>query len=65
MRKTIDCRDYPSEIGCTVSLSADRDDELLDAAVQHAITVHGHSDGPELRAQLRTLFKASPDTPKR
>ena len=39
-------------------LAADSDDELLDAAVQHAVAVHGHRDTPELRAQLRTLFKS-------
>ncbi len=56
-RKYIDCRDYPSEMNCTVLLAADSDDELLEAAVQHAVAVHGHTDSPELRAQLRALFK--------
>jgi predicted small metal-binding protein len=52
-RKTIDCRDYPSESGCTIAISADSDDELVEAAAQHAVQVHGHQDGPELRAMLR------------
>ena len=56
-RKYIDCREYPSEMHCTVALSADDEDELLEAAVQHAIAVHKHADSPELRAQLRTLLK--------
>ncbi len=56
-RKYIDCRDYPSEAHCTVALSADSEDELLEAAVQHAVQVHQHQDTPELRAQLKTLFK--------
>ncbi len=56
-RKTIDCRDYPSEMNCTVSLAADSDEELLEAAVQHAVAVHGHTDTPELRQQIRTMFK--------
>jgi predicted small metal-binding protein len=43
-RKYIDCREYPSESKCTLALSADSDDELLEAAVQHAVTVHGHED---------------------
>jgi hypothetical protein len=30
---------------------------LLDAAVQHAGAVHGHTDSPEFRAQLATLIK--------
>jgi predicted small metal-binding protein len=55
-RKYIDCREFPSEMNCTVALSADTEGELLDAAVQHAVTVHKHADSPELRAQLKTLF---------
>jgi hypothetical protein len=30
---------------------------LLEAAVQHAVSVHGHDDTPELRSQLKQLFK--------
>jgi protein-arginine kinase activator protein McsA len=30
---------------------------LLEAAVQHAISSHEYEDSPELRQQLRTLFK--------
>jgi len=55
-RKYIDCREYPSESHCTVALSADDEDELLEAAVQHAVAVHGHQDSAQLRSQLRTLF---------
>src|SRR5471032_2103666 len=54
-RKYIDCREFPSEMNCSIALSADSDQELLDAAVQHALTVHKHTDSPELRAQLKTL----------
>ncbi|CAG2149250.1 MULTISPECIES: DUF1059 domain-containing protein [Cupriavidus] len=56
-RKYVDCRDYPSDTNCTVALSADSEDELLEAAVQHAVAVHQHQDTPELRAQLKTMFK--------
>ena len=55
-RKYIDCREYPSDMNCSVALSADTEDELLEAAVQHAVSVHQHTDSPELRAQLKTLF---------
>ncbi|MFD0668424.1 DUF1059 domain-containing protein [Ramlibacter sp. MAHUQ-53] len=57
-RKYVDCREYPSDMHCTVSIVADSDPELLEAAVQHAVSVHGHQDTPELREQLRQLFKA-------
>ena len=56
-RKYIDCREYPSEMNCTVSLAAESDEELLEAAVQHAVAVHGHADTPELRKQIQALFK--------
>ena len=52
IRKFIDCRDFPSENNCTVAIFADSEEELLEAAVQHAVLVHGHQDSPELRAQL-------------
>jgi predicted small metal-binding protein len=56
-RKYIDCRSYPSDIHCTVALSADSETELLEAAVQHAVAVHKHVDTPTLRETLRTMFK--------
>ena len=56
-RKSIDCREYPSESGCTLRLEG-AEDEVLDAAVSHAITTHGHTDNPELREQIRGLLKS-------
>ena len=56
-RKHIDCRAYPSEMKCTVVISADNEQELLEAAVQHAVAVHRHSDTPELRKQLKSMLK--------
>ena len=56
-RKYIDCRAYPSEMNCTVALSADSEQELLEVAVQHAVAVHHHRDTSELRQQLKSMFK--------
>ncbi len=56
-RKYIDCREFPSEMHCSVAIAADSEDELLNAAVQHAVAVHQHVDTPELRQQIRELFK--------
>ena len=56
-RKYVDCREVPSDMNCTVAISADTEDELLDAAVQHAVYVHSHEDTPEFRAQLRSAIK--------
>ena len=55
-RKSIDCRDYPSECGCTVRIEG-TEDEVLDTAVSHAIAKHGHTDSPELRDEIRKLLK--------
>jgi predicted small metal-binding protein len=57
MRKYVDCREIPSDTKCTIALSADSADELLEAAVQHAMTVHKHKDSPELRSMLRGAMK--------
>ena len=56
-RMFVDCRQYPSETNCTVAISADSLSELIDAAAQHAVAVHGHADSPELRQQLETMVK--------
>jgi predicted small metal-binding protein len=53
----VDCRDYPSEMNCSVAISADSEQELVDAAVQHAVAVHGHHDSAELREQLAKMIK--------
>jgi len=50
-RKVADCRDYPSESNCTLTISGE-EDEVLTAATQHAMSVHGHQDAVEVRAWL-------------
>jgi predicted small metal-binding protein len=55
-RKYIDCREMPSENGCDLAMSGS-DEHLLDAAVIHAVTAHGHQDTPELRDQIRQSLK--------
>jgi predicted small metal-binding protein len=56
-RKFLDCREYPSEKNCSVALSADSENELLEAAVQHAVAVHEHQDTPELRNMLKGAIR--------
>ncbi len=55
-RKVIDCRQFPAEKPCTIAISGG-EDEVLDLAVLHATSVHGHEKTPELREQLRTLLQ--------
>ncbi|MGY3527349.1 putative small metal-binding protein [Bradyrhizobium embrapense] len=45
-------------MNCTIAISADTQKELLEAAVQHAVAVHGHQDSPELRRELAKMMKA-------
>lgn len=56
MRKVADCRDFPSEINCTLTIAGE-EDEVVAAAAMHAAAVHQHEDTPELREQLRGMLK--------
>jgi predicted small metal-binding protein len=56
-RKYIDCRDYPSDHKCSLAMSADSDTELLEAVVQHGVSIHGYEDTPEFRDKILTGFK--------
>jgi cytochrome P450 len=58
-RKVADCRDFPSETGCTLTI-AGTEMEVVQAAAEHAVSTHGHTDGPELREQIRAMLKDEP-----
>ena len=51
-RYMIDCRKVPSENGCTLTI-AGTEQEVLDAAAEHAVSRHGHDNDPGLRDMLR------------
>jgi len=55
-RMMADCRRFPSESNCSLVIIGD-EDEVLVAASQHAASVHGHADTPEMREQLRQLLE--------
>jgi predicted small metal-binding protein len=55
-RKIADCRDFPSESGCTLTIAGE-EDEVIAAAAQHAAAVHGHEDNGELRTWLKANLK--------
>ena len=61
-RKTADCRDTPSVMNCTLTISGE-EDEVVRAAAEHAASVHGHEDTPELRAQIRATLKDEVSAP--
>jgi len=62
-RKYVDCREVPSESKCTVAISADSENELLEIAVQHAVHTHGHKDTPEFRQMLKKAIKQGSPRP--
>ena len=53
VRSYIDCREFPSENNCSLKISG-TPDEVLAAASQHAVSSHGHQDGPELREMIKS-----------
>lgn len=55
-RKIADCRKFPSEKNCTVTI-AGSEEEVLPLSVHHAVHDHGHEDTPELREQIRGMLE--------
>lgn len=55
-RVVADCRDFPSESGCSLTIAGE-EAEVLEAAAAHAVAVHQHQDGQELRDALRSSLK--------
>ena len=55
-RKIADCRRWPSESNCSLTIIGD-EDEVIRAAAEHAASVHGHEDTPELREQIREFLE--------
>lgn len=52
-RVYVDCSEFPSEANCTLKISG-TEEEVLTAAVQHAVASHGHENSSELRTMLRS-----------
>jgi predicted small metal-binding protein len=59
-RMMADCRSMPSDINCTLTIAGEPD-EVVDAAVAHAVAKHGHEDTAEIREMVRSsLTQAEP-----
>ncbi len=56
MRKMADCRRFESESNCSLTIIGE-EDEVVMAAAEHATSVHGHADTPELREQVRAMLE--------
>ena len=61
-RKVADCREFPSESGCSLTIIGE-EEEVVRAAAMHAVDVHGHEDTPELREQIRGMLKDEAPVP--
>jgi predicted small metal-binding protein len=55
-RKIADCRDFPSQAKCTLTIAGE-EEEVVRAATLHAVDYHGHTDTPEFRKQVRSALK--------
>jgi hypothetical protein len=55
-RVMADCRRFPSESNCSLVIIGE-EDEVIRAASEHAASVHGHPDTPELRDQTRQFLE--------
>ncbi len=65
-RVMADCRRFPSESNCSLTIMGE-EDEVVRAAAEHAASVHGHEDTQELRDQIRGMLEPSSqysDTPR-
>jgi hypothetical protein len=59
-RKYVDCREHPSESGCTLAIIGDAD-EVVSAAVAHMKSVHGHDEPDAALAEMvRADLKDAP-----
>ena len=55
-RKMADCRRWPSESNCSLTIIGE-EEEVIRAAAEHAASVHGHEDTPEIREQIRQFLE--------
>ncbi len=55
-RKMADCRRFESDSDCSLTIIGD-EEEVVRTAAEHAASVHGHVDSPELRAQIREMLE--------
>ena len=55
-RKMADCRRFESESNCSLTIIGE-EDEVVEAAAQHAVSVHQHDDTPELRQDVRGMLE--------
>lgn len=61
-RMMVDCRTQPSESNCSLVIAGTAD-EVVRAATQHVVDVHGHENTEELRSMIKDSLTEAPDGP--
>lgn len=57
-RMFVSCRRIMDDGRCTVEISAENAEELIEAVIEHAYACHAEEDTPALREQIRGSFVA-------
>ena len=55
-RVMADCRRFPSESNCSLTIIGE-EEEVIRTAAEHAVSVHGHEDTEELRTQVAQFLE--------
>ena len=55
-RVMADCRRFPSESNCSLTIIGE-EEEVVQAAADHAVSVHSHEDTPEFREQIKGMLE--------
>jgi predicted small metal-binding protein len=55
-RMMADCRRFESDSNCSLTIIGE-EDEVVEAAAQHAVSVHQHDDTSELREDVRGMLE--------
>ena len=55
-RKMADCRRFPSDMNCSLTIIGE-EDAVIQAATEHAVSVHKHEDTPEFRGQIQGMLE--------
>jgi hypothetical protein len=55
-RVMADCRRFPSESNCSLTIIGE-EEEVVRTAAQHAVSVHGHEETPQLEEQIRGMLE--------
>jgi hypothetical protein len=55
-RVMADCRRFPSDSNCSLTIIGE-EDEVVRTAAEHSVSVHGHEDTPELHEQIKGMLE--------